>query len=705
MSVEQKTQLQSETNSQPTSNSRSKVDLSNRRFTSLQYGLISPFYNAESIPGDKLHFTSKHNIRSGSLKSPLMSDVFMSKDFFAIPMEAIIPNAWPRIITNPTVGDDMTKLGHIPSLTMKQLNPLGVANLKNSLILGFRNCFNLTKVDPVDATSGFGPIAYILYHLNNLSYLYSRGSLLARLNINVWTNLDYVTAKSKDGTTLNLVFDDFYDYIISNLRSWIIDSKARFIQLRVANLSSDGKSVVYTNKIFGNADVPLSSTTWIDEALDFCKEHFVTHFNFPTKVGESYIIGDKLGFAKESNEWPLDFMAYVQGNSNVASLNLSALAAYQIVCAHYFTNDKIDDIYSAQLYRDMMWDLAFHGTSTSENSYTYNGVSYLYDGLSSKALSRCIDLMYGAVLTDSPSVNDLRHAFYRINFFGFNRSLKYQDYFTGARVRPLGIGDTDVNVVSDKVSVIDTTRAIQMQRFLNLVNKTGRKFEEYTGKLFGTYVAPDYHNPSYLGRIRDKIITYETENTADAQQTKAFSVTASFSSNGNNYAFDFDSDRFQIVLGVVSFDIPRVYCRTIDRSCFHFDRFEFFNPKMQFIGDQPIYELELSATNQSSTDDVSPLAFGYQVRHAEYKTSYPTASGAFLVRSALPNWQFLADFEHSFYSEHVDSEYIRSKVSELDNFYIHMFGYSPATRYHFICDFQNDVTASRPLIVNPNILQ
>ena len=376
MSVEQKTKLQSETNSQPNFNYRSKVDLSNRRFTSLQYGLISPFYNAEAIPGDKIHFTSKHNIRSGSLKSPLMSDVFMSKDFFSVPMEAIIPNAWPRIITNPTVGDDMTKYGHIPSLTIKELNPLGVTNLKNSLILGFRNCFNSTKIDPVDATSGFGPIAYILYHLNHLSFLYSRGSLLARFNINVWSNLDYITSKSIDGTTLHLTFDDYYDYIVSNLRSWIIDSNARYIRLRVANLSADGSSVVYSTKDFVETDVPHTSKTWIDEAIDYCKEHYVTHFYFPTKAGESYTIGNKLGFAKDSSDWPLDFLVYVQGNSSGAPLNLSALAAYHIVCAHYFTNDKIDDIYSAQLYRDMMWDLAFHGTSTSDNSYTYNGVSY-----------------------------------------------------------------------------------------------------------------------------------------------------------------------------------------------------------------------------------------------------------------------------------------------------------------------------------------
>ncbi len=215
--------------------------------------------------------------------------------------------------------------------------------------------------------------------------------------------------------------------------------------------------------------------------------------------------------------------------------------------------------------------------------------------------------------------------------------------------------------------------------------------------MFGTYVAPDYHNPIYLGKIRDKVISYETENTGAAQQTNANSVTSTFSSTGNNFALEFDSDRPTIVIGVCSFDIPRVYSRTISRDALHVDRFDYYNPFMQFIGDQDVNTLELGYSR-------GDREFSYQSRHAEYKTKYPICSGGFAKQNVLPSWQFVADLQYE-PSDNLDSNFIRSRRSELDKFYLSLTGESPATRFHFICDFYNDLSSvSRPMVANPNIL-
>lgn len=687
--------MQSQTDSQSAPHSRSRVDLSNHRFTTARYGFIYPFFNMEAVPGDNVNMTSSHSIRSTSLKSPLMSDVYMSKDFFAVPMEAIIPNAWSRIITNPTVGDDLPKFGHLPSARISRLSPLSNNGDRTEFETTIRSIMGATAIDDGSQNKS-QPLGYLFNMMNFLSHFYSRGSLLARFNINIWSMLKSVTVPKIGGSKVVMSFDGFYDYLYSKLKAYLVNGGYTSLDVYYAKLSASDVTGTFMS-FMKSPSAAVDDYGWIDRAFDFMTEHYVFAINFNKVGGNTFAnIGEIFDIDKDANI----VFDCVAANGNCAYLNLAPLAAYQIVCAHYYTNDKIDDIYSAELYRQMMFDLAFRG---STSTYTYNNTSYVFDGLSGTAIHKMLQTPFPSFGV-SLSQSDVRYKTYVMNFFGFNRSLKFQDYFTGSRVRPLGVGNTDVNVTSNKVSIIDTTKSIQMQRFLNLVNKTGRKFEEYTGKLFGTYVAPDYHNPSYLGRIRDKVVTYETENTGEAQQTQAVSVTAQFSSNGNNYSFNFDSDRFQVVLGLVSFDIQRVYCRTLDRNCFHNDRFEYFNPMMQFTGDQPVYRLELSADAQGPSDDTAPLAFGYQVRHAEYKCSYPTASGAFLLPEGLSTWQFLADFEDYYRTDTVNSEYIRSKSTELDKFFIALFGYSQASRYHFICDFVNDVKASRPMVVNPNIL-
>ena len=88
--------------------SRSKFDLSYHNFITPSYGKITPFMSLETVAGDKIPIRSTHKVRSYTLKSPLMSDVYMQKDFFAVPMECILPLNWQKIFANPVVGDDVT---------------------------------------------------------------------------------------------------------------------------------------------------------------------------------------------------------------------------------------------------------------------------------------------------------------------------------------------------------------------------------------------------------------------------------------------------------------------------------------------------------------------------------------------------------------------------------------------------------------------
>lgn len=87
--------------------SHSKFDLSKHIFGTYRFGELAPTYVMECVPKDKNPLRSRHNIRSYTMKAPLMQDVSMFKDSFAVPMRAILPLNWEKLYTNPVIGDDV----------------------------------------------------------------------------------------------------------------------------------------------------------------------------------------------------------------------------------------------------------------------------------------------------------------------------------------------------------------------------------------------------------------------------------------------------------------------------------------------------------------------------------------------------------------------------------------------------------------------
>ena len=240
-----------------------------------------------------------------------------------------------------------------------------------------------------------------------------------------------------------------------------------------------------------------------------------------------------------------------------------------------------------------------------------------------------------------------------------------------------------------------------MQRFLNSVNRIGRKFENYLEGIFGgSKVKYDFHNPQFLAHVQDTAYAVEVENTGESQMKDPNSVTSVVKSNNARFAFEFTPDRPSIIIGVEYFDIARNYVHQMDRQLFAVDRFDRFLPEMQYIGDQEVYGAELSMDNKADT-------FGYQLRYAEYKQRLNVAVGGFVEN--LPGYIFKANEDK--YAHHYDNGevrlspyYIRSHPFELDGFYVSLTGYSPASYFHFIVKAHNDMTATRNMAQTPTIL-
>lgn len=617
---------------------RNTFDLSYFNFKTQRFGQYEPFFVMEGVPGDTIPLHSSHNVRSLPMKSPFLSSLTLSKDYFMVPMQAILPNTWEMIYANPASGDD------VPDDANCLFEPFRISFLAN---LGSNiQISNASKIK----------IAFIL------ESVFSSASLPALLGYSMQETL-----KGKVNS-----FDHYFNNFISDLVTLGLDSLT-------FNFPDNNQVTI----AFGS--VPSSVL------CDYLR------YNYPYLTS---VAGNSSVSLSPFSEWFSQNDYFLQVWDSI-KLNISRILAYQLSCKQFYVNTKIDPIYNAQIYRDNFFYLlknlmtAF-GSSLSYESFTRNGISVPYDFFSAHYLDKLWPSV--SVVTTDTIVDAYADIYFYL--FSFNRVLKFGDYFTSSRTQPLG---TDVNgqmnapVVGNQVAAIDMSKSIVMQRFLNNVVKLGNDFGEYLRGIFGRDPSPDYHFPKFISHQEFDVSGFEVANSTETGQG---SMVTNLQSGSDKYAFEVTVDMPCILLGISNFNCPRLYGNSRPRFLFHKDRFDMFNPMLQYIGDQPLHRIELN-TDSEGADEV----FGYNSRNSEYKQAFSVASGGFLYE--LPSWSFIADFGPDYAaipSRHQGPDFIRVYPFEFDRFFAILSGASLSQAFHFIVVYNNKVMASRPMAVNPSIL-
>lgn len=647
-----------------------------------RFGEYHPHFVLDAWEGEKHPVRCVADTRSYTLKAPLMQDITMNKDYFMVNMRSILPLQAERIRTNPTLGDD------VPADAYTSVSSFV------SKVIAFASSFDAAIAD--SSSSGTNPdqdlcFELILKKIIFLESVFSRGSLLASLGCNLSSCL--VVRYTVGANSFDLDIDSLVDDCGS----------------AIATLLGSGSSL----------SVQIDNTTYdvllpsgIDRTVNLRYSNAqITIRDFLQKIRDT---ADWSVISVSSNV--LDQYVSLNLISNGSSANfpidLARLWAYHLAVYEYFSNDKVDYIYSADLFRQYIYSLfcswAPSPTTISTNlSFSWNGTSLHYDYLSSHYFDV---LVYSVYSSDSPVARKASLQYF-LTLFGYHRSLRFKDYFTGSRTRPLSvIGNaasgvsTDVPVVNNAVSVIDVTRSIQAQRFMNAVNASGRKFSDWINSFFGVTPNKDMHEPIFLAHSSDKIFAADNENTGDAvyidtgnEETSKNSVTAVFRGRSNDFEYSVVVKEPCIIIGLTSYDIERVYPDTIHRDFFIRDRYDMFNPMMQYIGDQQVYQHELI----SGLPSVFGASFGYQFRDMQWKQSFPRCAGAF-AGYKLPGYAFV--FNRDARSNVITPDFIRSKNCELDDFYLSLTSYSLGNYFHFIMRQVNVDNASREMVAQPQIL-
>lgn len=621
-------------------------DNSYRQAATLRFADVHPFLVFDTEGRDVIPYSSKHKLHTYTLASPMLSDLHMHKSIYAVPWKCILPQTWDLFYANPTKGDDVPDDVY-PSVDI------------TSALAQFTE-------DLTDSISSEDFVKFMI----SCELVFSKGGLLSALKCNIWTYLH------KDSS---INFDTFFD---TRFIPWLKESKIQLAQFidedagtyRIVRI----KDVDYIGEQTPSA--AQVSYVSIHTFLDILREGdwsnmYFTSDSDPRDVYDTYYNDFYL-------ESPLN-------SGPVFSIDLSRVIAYQLACINFQSDDAVDYIYTANLFRNMVSHyMSADGSSFPYGTtFTYNQYSGIYDVFSGKLLNswliKSVDSLYN---------------FCSI-LLSYRKSLKFGDYFVSSRPNVLAVGDINAPVIGNNVNAIDMTESIIKARFLNMVNRVGQRIGDYVKALSGVDLPQDYTDPLFIAHESFPIGGFEVENTGDAQtQPGTNSVTTLLRSTQSQYLFEINMDMPCILIGVAHFDIKRLYTRIVDRSFFRKTRFDFFNKMFQYVGDQEIYSREFNATASENTN------FSYTTRNMEFKQQISHACGGFI--DALKSWAFTAqtDSDEVAIYDNLVPDFIRNANGDFDRFYGSVSGFSLGNYFHFVCMFDNNLPTRRAMDIAPSIL-
>lgn len=642
-----------------------------------RYGDVTPFYVDEMVPGDKNPLYSTHELKTYTLQSPLMTGISKKKGYFAVPYKAMLPLNYDKIFAQPKKGDDVPVLSN--------------------------TCFNISDINwrtfitSFITPNTFEELTHRFKFILLIEMFFSSGSLIHMLGCKLGASMFFQSSSFANKWTIDerISFDSWFDHTFSEF----------FRDFGIAiNCPSIGENGSYFRTYGPYTDVPNPDGVKVSSRrlLELMREN-------PDFVVTNIV--DSNGVAGIQTESVLAFFqrvkdelnnCYVTFGNTDRPFNYQRVLAYQLSHCVFFSNDDVDNIYTANLFRQNILSLLNLDLSSDFNYFSYNGVKTQYDVLSGAVIGPILaDVLYilsasaSASNVNYDSVNSRYCAFSEI--FSIKQSLRFSDYYSGARINPLAVGDINAPVVNDGVSAIDMTQNIQVQRFLNFVNKIPSQISAYLRETFNVQPAVDLTEPSYLAVTKSNISGFEIENTADLNQGKR---VVNLHSNDGNFAFEVDIADPCIVIGLSWYEMPRIYSSIVERQWFHEDRMDMFQPMLQYIGDQPIYRAELNSRLAYSEP------FAYTLRNMEYKQRVHQASGGFVEN--LSSWANVVDNNENDNEDvityELDPYFIRARNYEFDRYFSSLTGFSLGSYFHFIVRYSNKNNITRPMAVSPQIL-
>lgn len=636
-----------------------------------KFAYITPFLEFESSFGERFRYTRNTDLRCPTFQSPNMSQITKHAHYIAVPKSVIYPRLWEYMTVIPKHGDDI-----VFENARCMISPIRLINFLQPFFESSTTTFSSTEL------VRFFKLASLLY------YSSFSDSICTLLGCSIF---NFSLSE----------FDGFFSYCFSG-----------YFQL------SGTYTGVMVVSDFGERFFQLFSRTDSDEivlnnsGIRSFFDYFLLHLSDDVLTVEfSNGISTLSSVDVTPNnvvlsEYFFPVTTYLQGGDyfpNNGYINIEPLIAYQMSCSQFFTRDTVDDLFTSKRWYDNMNGLVYDVISGSGNLnsffFDYNGISIQYEPYSSSVINSMI------TVDSEPGSSEFENVLnFFLNIFCPAFSLRYGDMFNSARMRPLAVGDYSAPVVSNMVSAVDMTQATLMQRLGNAVNSVLSTVVSQIKMLYG--VVPDNIplQPLYIAHSQDVIGGQLVTNNTSDEQGK---LVTNLSLHSKHNEFDVNVNQDTIFLGLTSYDILTPYVAPLSPFALKCDRFDYFNPMLQNIGDQPVRSELLLANIMKASSDYQPY-FGYLQNNFEYKQDISKAFGGF-VDGSLPGWAMIRDISNMFSSyegyveSRINSVFVRNVNEEFDQFFTSLTGLG-SSYFHFICSYVHELTPSRPMLFWSGVL-
>lgn len=238
-------------------------------------------------------------------------------------------------------------------------------------------------------------------------------------------------------------------------------------------------------------------------------------------------------------------------------------------------------------------------------------------------------------------------------------------------------------------TINDLRTALALQRWLERNARGGTRYVEYIFAHFGV-VSPDarLQRAEFIGGNETVIQISEvlqTSATTDTSTPLGIPAGGAWSA-GINSPIRYHAREHGMIICVTSLMFDNVYSSGADRDTFKFDRFDYFTPSFQNIGEQALLKRELGPTSDSEE------VFGYIPRYEEYRVAHSRVHGD--MRTSLDFWHLARGFDDA---PSLNQAFIQSNNKTLTD-RIFPYAQNEFPQYkQFLCQMYFDVKALRPI--------
>ncbi|AXH73898.1 MAG: major capsid protein [Microviridae sp.] len=188
--------------------------------------------------------------------------------------------------------------------------------------------------------------------------------------------------------------------------------------------------------------------------------------------------------------------------------------------------------------------------------------------------------------------------------------------------------------LTDAVSatINDLRKAFKLQEWLEKNARAGSRYVESLLAHFGVKSSDArLQRPEFLGGGMSPVMISETLQTSQTQDTPLGEMAGHGLNLGKSHSFNRFFEEHGFVIGVMSVMPKTAYQQGIPKAFSKFDKFQYFWPEFQHIGEQEILQKELKF-DPLNKDEI----FGYIPRYSEYKYIPSTVHGDF--KQTLDFW-------------------------------------------------------------------